>query len=470
MAHPDPFHTKITLDKDDVYQLVWRTPVEPVINVFVDPDGTEQTFPEPESAPHNAPRVVIKAKYGANARHMKDSPFRKNRTAPDVEDFEIDVPTQKVIGKEFKARFIARWPGIYEFEAYVESTDTTFRATMTVKQPPNQRYDTIQEVMDDRSAVRRQAILASVFKYMPSFNNTGVAAQSAKGLTKGTDTKILNQGEWVGTYYFNGEVIRDPKDPNKILHHPGTSCTTVNPGVMRNDQNGKDKTAFASNDASRWAFGAGPQQTRGKKNPAWVDAKNGDLPSVGDTYIVFNNYNGSYGHVGIVLHVPPGGNGLWVTADGGQGGPLPTQLAIFVSRWGIMSEHLPKGGDVSGVAKRPPYKSMKPEPGGPVFLSGNYNAHTHHKDPKIKVPEQNGDIEGMKKWIVFNETTAPAQVGNPRRLHGFVNIDDLEKLNFEVDGKGRNSTHIQHCADLKVKVQNVILATLDRGVVGGKAP
>lgn len=477
--------TTLTVTQDEVYELEWTVPDVPVVNVFIDPDGAEQSFADPDPVPsgRTPARIEIRSEYGANAGHMHPTPFRKNRTPPSKKEILIDIPVETTL-KVFSARFRARWPGVYRFEVKGGPDNATWIQTMTVKRIPK-RYNTIADVINDPAAVRRQAILASIYDYMPSFNYGDNPKGQPSGLfVNKTDVGSLDMGKFVHKYYFHGEVVKDAS--GKIISHPGTSCTTVNPGVMAKPDKktrallaqGKAKGYQAANDSKRWAFDAGPSYTKkGKRipnteNPAWVDASATAMPNVGDTYIVLNGYTMYNGHVGIVVHRPASGNGLWVTADGGQSGPLPKQLAIFVPRWGLMGAHLPDKGVVAGVPTTPgvkfPYPKMKAESNGAVFLSGNYANDTHHKVKSIPVPGLEDDIEGMKKWIAFKQTNKPQATSNPRRLAGFVDVDNLEKLNFEVDGKGRNADHIAKCVALADKIDKVIKATQKRGYIGGK--
>ena len=251
----------------------------------------------------------------------------------------------------------------------------------------------------------------------------------------GQDSGILNQGPWVKAYSF----------PPKTK---GTSCTVVNPFIM--------KSGKAVNSTIRWSFNVGPAHPPG--NVAWYYASKDYVPSVGDTYIVLNPYRQpSYGHVGIVLHVPPDGNGLWITADGGQGGK-PRQLAILVPRWGIMGKHLPKTGAPPGA-----YKDMVDEPDGGPFLAGATAGDLH---TAAKIPAD-GDIQGIIDRIVFRQTFKEEEVSCPRRMEGFADVDH-PRLSFpQVDGKPPDDKLLAACTDLQGKVNAVIAAYRAGGIIGG---
>jgi hypothetical protein len=242
-----------------------------------------------------------------------------------------------------------------------------------------------------------------------------------------------------------------------------TSCTTVNPLMM-------NKSSPAKNDETHWSFNAGPEGDSKKNDPtpfkdrgskAWVFCNKDNLPSVGDTYIVLNKYKVPvYGHVGIVLEVPPSGNGLWITADGGQGSKKGgQQLGIIVPRWGLMGAMLPFRGHPEGV-----YPEMRPEDEAGPFLGGGGVGDVLPND-KVPVPKQHDDVPGMIKKIVYKVSTGKAGLSNPRRMHGFVDVDS-DKMSFDVDGQPTDAAHIAKCKVLQAKVERVIAAYLSGRTIG----
>jgi hypothetical protein len=427
----ETFEIELHVKQDEVYELLWTVPDVPVTNVFIDPDGDEQAFADPDPTPagKSASRIEIRAQYGLREQFLKPDPFRKNRTPPEVEHVTDPIEGMKL--KHFRARFMARRPGVQRFEVRGGPQNIAWLRTMQIERVPRQ-YNTIEEVANDVAAVRRHAILADICDFFPAFNTSSVAGGADPNLKVKTPSGIPGQGDWKATYDFNATL-------------PDTSCTTINPRMM----GGK-----ASNDSTKWAFNAGPHHKEGK-NKAWVDATAQKLPSVADTYIVLNGYTYHYGHVGIILHRPPDGNGLWVTADGGQGGK-PQQLALIVPRWGVMGAHLPKRGEVPGApGQKYPYPKMKPEPNGAVFLSGAGKIDIRHEEPEL-VPPAAGDPQAVVEWLKYRETYRAAEVSNPRRLHGYVDVDDLDNLNFKVDEVGYKQENVDKCHELAQKVQKVI--------------
>lgn len=296
-------------------------------------------------------------------------------------------------------------------------------------------YRTIQDVINDTAAVRRQAVLASVADFFPAFNVYPPNPRNGAGLVVGRDSGILDQGPWLRTYQFNGRAV-------------ATSCTTVNPAVMT--------ASVCRNDSNKWSFNAGPAVKSGP-SPAWVPCDKDHLPNVGDTYIVLNGWKGYYGHVGIVLHVPPNGNGLWITADGGQGGK-PQQLAFLVPRWGLMGAVLPSRGSPSGS-----YPRMRPESDAGPFLSGATRGDIR---TSARVPGQNDDVAGIISRLIFHFGPQPHSVSNPRRLEGYVDIDH-RALSFAIDGQNASPAILSKCRTLQAKVNRVIVACLRGDIVGG---
>lgn len=433
----------LQVEQGETYELTWTVPDVPVVNVFVGSDGGEVAFVDPDPTPAGkaASRIEIRAEYGLREQLLKPEAFRKNRTPPTV--VRENDPIQDIAVKHFAARFKARRPGVQRFEVRGGPNDEQWIRTMKVKRVPRQ-YNTISEVANDRTAVRRHAILADICDLFPAFNTSGADGGAPKGLATGKPSNIPGQGNWKGSYDFDS----NPR---------GTSCTTVNPLMMG---------GFAKNDSVKWAFNAGPSYDKKKnyrripnsENPAWVEANGSVLPSVGDTYIVLNGYRMYYGHVGIVVHRPPDGNGLWVTADGGQGGK-PAQLALLVPRWGIMGAHLPMKGQVPGRSGNN-YPKMKPEPDGAVFLSGAMRQDVRHEDPSL-VPGQEGDPQGVARWLKFRQSANPDSTSNPRRVFGYVDVEDIENLSFEtVDPKGYEQEHVDKCHLLVAKVEKVIEAAM----------
>lgn len=418
------------------YKLRWTIPAVPQVTTsFVDPDGETQDFPYPDPAKAGETPVVmtITLKKGPTEADAKPESFRAGRSAPVV--VEKTVKKDKLL--EFSAVFQAREAGVYLFtiEGGPQKKALTQKMTVTA------RYRTIEEVLKDPTATRRQAILASAADFFPAFNRCyrddekGPPAHAKADRDKHSNTKLavggdsarLDQGPWVKEYGFCSETA-------------GTSCTSVNPMVA----------AGGGAPGPQWAFNA-PQ------NAGWVVADKTNLPSVGDTYLLMNDWEGTQnGHVGVILHVPADGNGLWITGDGGQG-TKPEQLALLIPRWGLMGASLPAGGNGK-------YAKMVVEPEGGPFFSG---ATPGEIDVTAPVPAQDGDVPGMQKRIKFNQAAKAVSPSNPRRMAGFVDVDH-PGLKFKSDGKGPSSDKVlEKCKALQAKVDKVIKACLAGKVVGG---
>jgi hypothetical protein len=338
---------------------------------------------------------------------------------------------------EFSAIFQTDEPAVYVFTLSGLPNGKTFTEQITVTASTRKTYRTIADVLDDPKAVRRRAMLASIARYFPAFNTFKTGDDNvvhAANFNIGDDTGIMNQGKWVHSFAFDGLGS-------------GTSCTTVNPGVVG--------APVAKNDSAHWAFDAGPEVKPGP-NPGWTVADKDHIPNVGDVYILRNLAYG-YGHTGFVLHVPQNGNGLWVTADGGQG-KRPQQLAIFIPRWGLMGAMLPQGGN-----GKDSYPDLKPDDNGPPWLSGATGEVIHADAP---VPQQENDVAGMIKRVRFMPTSDAAKPSNPRRIAGFVDVDS-PKLKFETDGKQSPQDVIDACKLLQGKVNDVIASCLRGNLVGG---
>src|SRR5687768_12438448 len=204
---------ELTVQQDSLYMLRWTVPDTTVTNKFVDPDGTSQPFPHPDPAKagETPADVEITVKKGKNEASARPDTFRKNRAAP----FVAKTTKDKKPAKQFSAVFMARDEGVYLFNVAVKAENKSITHKMTVV-PKKKRYNTIEEVIKDTNAVRRQAVLAAIANFFPAFN-------IGSGLVKGKDSGHLDQGEWVGQYPYN-------------LNDNTTSCTTVNP-MMMNDQN-----------------------------------------------------------------------------------------------------------------------------------------------------------------------------------------------------------------------------------------
>lgn len=433
------FEIELHVQQGEVYELSWTVPDVPVVNVFVDPEGGEQSFPDPDPSPggKTVHRIEVRGHYGVRESVLVHEAFKKNRTPPDVE--HVVEPIEQMKLKHFSARFEARRAGVKRFVVTGGPDNMEWVRTMRVERVPRQ-YNTITEVADDPTAIRRHAILAQIADFFPAFNTSSKEKGADHTLAVNAESNLRGQGKWKASYGFDAT-------------QQGTSCTTVNPRMMG---------GIAASDTDRWAFNAGPTYEKNafgryvrvpnSENPAWVEADATHTPSVGDTYIVFNGYRMYNGHVGIVVHRPPDGNGLWVTADGGQG-TKPQQLALLVPRWGIMGAHLPKGGKVPGGAGH--YPSMKKEPDGGPFLSGAAGGHIQHEHPEL-VPPVTGDPAAIAKWLKFLETSTADAVSNPRRIWGYVDVDDIDALLFDVDKTGYDEDNVKKCRALAKKVQAVI--------------
>lgn len=445
------FEIELSVKQGEVYELSWTVPDVPVVNVFIDPAGGEQAFldPDPTPAGKAAHRIEIRGHYGVRDNLLKHEAFQKNRTPPDVE--HVVEPIEQMKLKHFTARFKARRAGVKRFAVTGGPQNIEWIRTMRVERVPKQ-YNTIKEVADDPTAIRRHAILAHIADFFPAFNTSSTAGGADPTLAKDAESGIPGQGTWKSTYDF---------DSTK----KGTSCTTVNPRMM---------SKVAASDTERWAFNAGPtyeKQPSGiylpipnSENPAWIEADADHTPSVGDTYIVFNGYRMYNGHVGIIVHRPASGNGLWVTADGGQGGK-PQQLALLVPRWGLMGADLPDRGSVPGGSGS--YPSMRNEPDGGPFLSGAGKIDIQYKKPEL-VPPLEGDAAAVAKWLEFRQTSKADAVSNPRRIWGYVDVDNIDALLFDVDETGYSDENVAKCRALEKKVQAVIdVAKAGKPLVAG---
>jgi hypothetical protein len=297
--------------------------------------------------------------------------------------------------------------------------------------PARRTYRTIQAVLDDPQALRRRRVLLSAAKTFPAFNTwTANPANAPKDLKRGGPSNFPGNGNWVFSYEFNGNK-NELKD---------TSCTSINPMVnssawCTNKDMSKSSCPNGKNCRSNWAFNA-------PKNKGWIPADKDHLPNVGDTYILMNSSQ-DMGHVGIVLQVPEGGNGLWVTGDGGQGDRgVMQQYAVLLPRWGVMAAHLPQDG---GGA----YPGLMPDPGGGPYLSG-YGPADFDKN----VTAKDGDGPAVAKRLKYAAKTAGA-LPKPRKVHGFVNIDE-PTLAFDTDASPPlDAAAIQLIEELRAKVTAV---------------
>jgi hypothetical protein len=280
--------------------------------------------------------------------------------------------------------------------------------------PP--KYCTIADVLADPTAKRRWAILAGVLKEFPKTNNGAHNAdgegQKAAPIMAGTDAR-WKQGKY-------GKVEFEYKGPKG-----GTSCTTVNIAVY-------DETKPSKNDqpGKFWAFGAWPYHplAGGQGNPGWV--KGGRLPSVGDTYLLSNKSSApddsawDTGHCGVILEIPKDGNGLWITADGGQG-QTPNQLSIIVPRWGIIGTNLPEGGRTNDKGAKE-YPDLPKQTEQRPWLTGDSGVG--------RGPDIPADGPDRITQLLAKINYSPNPPKSPRRLLGTVDVD-AKAINFDIDNK-----------------------------------
>jgi hypothetical protein len=150
---------------------------------------------------------------------------------------------------------------------------------------------------DPRMSQKRKKLFAVLAKMLPqAFDNPGRAAPHKQGTYKPMSC------------WYKGAI--------------GTSCTAFNPVVMSACCGGKGKDKYWKN----WAFEA-------PSHPAWVDYVPGKMPSIGDTYLLYNEQARGIRHVGIVCQIDLAIGGRWVTGDGGQNDPYTRgQCAELVPR------------------------------------------------------------------------------------------------------------------------------------------
>lgn len=454
----------LTVEKDALYMLRWKVPAVPQITIrFINPteegeEADQQDFHFPDPPTEETPAVVeITVKHGETEAEAEPIRFRNKRARPTMVTQTVKVPPKKPGAPAgtakvnvFSAVFKAREEGIYVFTT--KGGPKTLVQKMTVT-PATPVYRTIQDVLDDENAIRRQAVLAAVADFFPAFNTCGrgdeptadpphkkaeASTHQAPGAEVGKPSGYLGQGNWVASYGFCSQI-------------KGTSCTSTQPRVMNAaacPTLGDAKKCPDHKHHRYWAFDA-------SSSAGWVVASRTKVPSVGDTYILNNGWNMYNGHVGIILHVPPDGNGLWITADGGAGSK-PSQLALMNPRWGLMGAMLPLGG-------KGKYPKMVPVDDDGPFLSGATGMDIDKSQP---VPRRDGDVDGIINRILFRQTDKASAVSNPRRIAGYVNVDN-ENLKFKVDGQGKNEAHLQKCKELQTKVEALVAAYLEGGVMGG---
>jgi hypothetical protein len=428
--------------KDASYKLRWTVPPVPqVTTAFVNADGTKQEFsyPDPPKEGETPSVVTITVKKGPTEGEAQPDGFKDGRPAPVVAEKVVDK--KKVL--EFSAVFQAREVGVFVFTVEGGPQKKTVTQAMKVT-APLRTIDDVLKLKDTAAGARRLAILAAAADFFPAFNicdrgdepsaddtskhKKADAPTHQPKLELGADSGRVDQGPWVTKYGFCSTTA-------------GTSCTSVNPRVV----------GLGGGSGVQWSFNA-PQ------SPGWVAADRTNLPSVGDTYLLMNDWEGTQnGHVGLILHVPPNGNGLWITADGGQG-TKPEQLALLIPRWGLLGAVLPAGGNGH-------YAKMAPEPEGGPFLSG---ATPGEIDLAAKpMPAQNDDVAGIIRRVKFNQAAKAVSPSNPRRMAGFVDVDN-PALKFKADGQTKASDAVvAKVTALKAKVDKVIAACLAGKVIGG---
>jgi hypothetical protein len=437
MAKDDPNNIEVQAGRH--FRLHWFVPDVPVTIRLVDADGKQQNFVHPKgSSPKAANTVVVTLKSGPDASNLQPAAFPK----------VVDEPSQRgsstreqgVPEKELWARFLPeRRLMVMEFRSKGgPQQKETIQTVKVIKR----RYNTIQEVLDDPAATRRQAILAAAAKYLPAFNTHSTNA--SKNHVVGQESGIPGHGKWVHSYAADG-------------NGPST-CTLVNPDIMTRPE--------SSNTApkDKWGFGAG-KNTKIKEvgNVGWIECDQNNIPSVGDTYILFNNmytkFGASYGHVGVVLHVPVSGTGLWITGDGGQGS-RPDQFGMFAARWGLMGKDVPSKGE------------YHPAPNDGPYLSGQTPGDIEQANPVPNVndpfffTDTSGDANQISDRLKFHYEPGGFKPSSPRKMFGFVDVDH-EGLTFNAVSTAANPDHIAGAKELEKKVNDVIKETLNGWVFNG---
>lgn len=179
---------------------------------------------------------------------------------------------------------------------------------------------------DPRMAKRqkRKKLFAVLAKMLPqSFENPGKAAPHKNGTYKP-----------MACWYKGAK---------------GTSCTAFNPVVMGICCGGQGKDKYWN----KWGFDA-------ENHPGWVPYEPGKLPSIGDTYVLYDELGGQTRHVGIICQIDLAQYGRWVTGDGGQNDPYTRgQAAELVPRpWKC------SGADAAAYPNTPYLGGGAESPGG----------------------------------------------------------------------------------------------------------
>ncbi|MBL9014737.1 MAG: hypothetical protein JNL83_11205 [Myxococcales bacterium] len=411
----------------------------PVTISLVNPDGSKSDFVHPKgSSPKAENKVVVTLKSGPDATNIQPAAFPK----------VVDEPSQrgganKVDGvweKELWARFLPERKLMFlEFRSKGGPGQKETVQTVTIVK---RRYNTIYEVLADPAARRRQAILAAAAKYLPAFNTHSVNA--TKSYKVGKESGIPGHGTWVHSYDADG-------------NGPST-CTLVNPGIMTlpDAKNNEIK--------ENWGFGAGKNPKIGQKgNIGWIECDKDNLPSVGDTYILYNNmynpFSPSYGHVGLVLHVPVTGNGLWITGDGGQGS-RPDQFGMFAARWGLMGKDLPNQDPYKPAANEGPYLA------GQTPLDVDKDKPIPNVNDSLYYTDTSASPNEIINRLKFHYEGGGFKPSSPRKMFGFVDVDH-PGLTFSAATDAENPDHMAKARELEQKVNDVIKETLGGWIFNG---
>ena len=422
------------------FRLHWFVPDVPVTISLVNPDGSKKDFVHPKgSSPKPTNKVTVTLKSGPDANNLQPAEFPK----------VVDEPSQRgsttldqgVVEKELWARFLPaeRKLTVLEFRSKGGPNQKETVQTVTVVK---RRYNTIYEVLADPAARRRQAILAAAARYLPAFNTHSVNATPSYKI--GKESGIPGHGKWVHSYAADG-------------NGPST-CTLVNPDIMTRPE------AKNSAPKDQWGFGAGKNPKIGQVgNVGWIDCDKDHLPSVGDTYILYNNmyakFGASYGHVGVVLHVPVSGTGLWITGDGGQGS-RPDQFGMFAARWGLMGKDLPNKDPYAPAANEGPYLA------GQTLGDIDQSQPVPRINDPLYYTDTSGDAQEIINRLRFKYEPGGFKPSSPRKVFGFVDVDH-PGLTFSAVTDAENPDHMSAARELEQKVNDVIKETLAGWVFSG---
>lgn len=238
----------------------------------------------------------------------------------------------------------------------------------------------------------------------------------------------LRHGDKPKLYDENGQLRNDTLNlfENTREQSSGTSCGLLPGTVLKTLGLGKNARVKAIT-AYVTSGGPGGMEDLATQYGAWVPSTGTNLPEPGDIFVV-NNPEGEFAHVGIISSVD---DKVWMTLNSG-GGRGAEDKTLKADRHVMSKEEkerynqkLTADQAVGGGMKDPTTDQKAARKSN--ILKGSKRALTAEEQQAVDKTIKKTPLDISARYLQGNGNAPDAPADEPRRVHGWVNLDKLVK-------------------------------------------